>query len=55
MKIKMTVAAFVLTLAPGLAFAQGCSGSGHSQEAAMSCAEGMIMDAQTNTCVPATG
>ena len=53
MKTKMTVAALILGLAPTLALAQeGCSGSGHSQQAAMSCAEGLMLDLETNTCVP---
>ena len=48
--IKTTVAVLALTALPGLAIAQ-CSGS-HSQQASMSCAEGMTYDAETNTCVP---
>ena len=53
MKIKMTVAALLLTLTPGLAFAMGCSGGDHSsKQASMSCAEGTLFDADTNTCVP---
>jgi len=55
MKIKMTVAALVLALTPGIASAMGCHGSAHSsQQAAMSCAEGTLLDVETNTCVPLT-
>lgn len=55
MKFKMTVAALVLTVTPGLAFAMGCNSNTHAtQQAAMSCAEGMLLDVDTNTCVPIT-
>jgi len=55
MKIKMTVAAIVLTLSPGLALAMGCNGASHAtQQAAISCAEGTLLDVETNTCVPMT-
>ena len=54
MTFKTTLAAAVFVLLPGFAIAQGCAG-GHSDTATMSCAEGMIMDAETNTCVTATG
>lgn len=55
MKIKMTVAALLMVLTPGLAVAMGCSGGAHaSTQAAMSCAEGTLLDVETNTCVPLT-
>lgn len=54
MKIKMTIAAFVLTLSPALAFAEGCSGMASQEQAAMSCAEGMSFDAEQNACVADT-
>lgn len=54
MKMKTTLAAAVIALLPGLAIAQGCAG-GHSDTASMSCAEGMMLDVETNTCVTATG
>lgn len=55
MTIKTTVAALLLTLAPGLAIAMGCQGD-HGQQAAISCAEGTMWDAEESACVPiATG
>ena len=54
MKFKTTLAAAVIALLPGLAIAQGCN-SDHSQTASMSCAEGMVYDVDSNTCVAATG
>ncbi len=54
MNIKTTFAVLALMVAPGLALAQGCSERGMRDSAAMSCAEGMILDAATNTCVPVT-
>ncbi len=52
MTIKTTLAAFILVLAPGLASAQ-CFGDYHQpKQTAMSCAEGMIIDEETGTCVP---
>lgn len=50
MTIKTTLAALLLVLAPGLAAAY-CQGESHTQTA-MTCAEGMIMDEDTGTCVP---
>lgn len=50
---KTIFATLVLTLAPAVAFAEGCSGSHAMQEtASISCAEGTTHDAETNTCVP---
>lgn len=54
MNIKTTIAAFVLILSPALAYAEGCSGAAHSEQASMSCAEGMTFDASQNTCVAET-
>lgn len=50
MKIKTTALAALLALSPTLALAMGC-GFEHS-ETAMTCAEGMVMDEETSTCVP---
>lgn len=53
MKIKTTLAALVLTLAPGIALAYGCNSATHQMDTtAMSCAEGTMMDLETGTCVP---
>jgi hypothetical protein len=49
--LKTTLAALILTLAPGLAFAAGCS---MAKSTAMSCANGTMPDAETGTCVPVT-
>ena len=55
MTLKTLLAALALTILPGLAAAAGCShGSPTSETASMSCAEGTILDAETNTCVPLT-
>ena len=56
MTLKTTFAALALTLLPGLALAGGgCNGMNHAADtASMSCAEGTIMDPETNTCVPLT-
>ena len=51
MKIKLTLTALVLTLLPGLA-AAACSG--YEKTTAMTCAEGMTMDPETQTCIPVT-
>ncbi len=49
--LKTALAALTLTLLPGLALAQGCD---HAKSTAMSCADGMMPDAETGTCVPVT-
>jgi len=55
MKLKMTIAAIFVMASPSLAFAMGCNGGSHAtQQAAMSCAEGLMLDIETNTCVPLT-
>ena len=52
--IKTFLAAVALTVLPGLALAMGCSGYKHEQTV-MSCADGMVFDAQTGTCVSQVG
>lgn len=52
MKTKTTLAAALLALSPTFAFAMGCNSEKHMETTAMSCAEGMVMDAETNTCIP---
>ncbi|MGC3939485.1 carbohydrate-binding module family 14 protein [Roseobacter sp. EG26] len=51
MTIKTLAAAVALTLAPVLAFAEGCN---YGQKVTMSCAEGMVYDSETGTCVTNT-
>ena len=51
MTIKTAALTAVLALAPSLALAMGCSGFGHETEQAMSCAEGTVWDAETETCI----
>ncbi len=53
MKIKTTIAAFVLLLSPAAAFAYGCNSSAHmeQQQAAISCAEGTTYDVASESCV----
>ncbi|WP_425038927.1 hypothetical protein [Primorskyibacter sp. S187A] len=48
--IKTFLTAAALTVLPGLALAMGCS-SGHKEDMAMSCADGMSYDSQTGKCV----
>lgn len=55
MKLKTTLAATVLALMPGLAFAYECNSAAKMETASISCAEGMVVDAATNTCVATTG
>ena len=52
MKIKTTLAAALLALSPSFALAMGCSWGEHTETTAMSCAEGMILDEESGTCVP---
>ncbi|MCK0120795.1 MAG: adenylosuccinate lyase [Yoonia sp.] len=55
MKIKLTIAALFIAISPVAAFAEGCHGShAMDQQAAISCAEGMVFDADANTCVAET-
>ena len=48
MKLNFTIAAAILAFAPTFASAMGC-GHGHDQQA-MSCAEGMVWDADKGIC-----
>jgi len=50
MSIKTLLAALVLTAAPGFAMAQ-CSW-GKAEQVTMSCAEGMMWDADSAACIP---
>jgi hypothetical protein len=53
MTLKTTLAALALTLAPGLALAQGCPHDNSYQDAAaISCAQGTVLDAATGKCLP---
>ena len=49
--MKTLLSALALTVLPSLAFA-ACSGFGHSTTAQMTCADGMVYDADTQSCVP---
>ncbi len=54
MKTTKTIfASLILAALPSIGFA-GCSGYGH-QEASMSCADGMVYDAETKACVTVSG
>jgi hypothetical protein len=50
MTLAKTLSVLILTVAPGLAFAQGCP---HEKldETAASCVPGMVWDSATSTCV----
>ncbi|WP_141246493.1 carbohydrate-binding module family 14 protein [Actibacterium ureilyticum] len=48
MTIKTLISAFLLTVVPGLALAEGCS-RGHLETS--QCATGQFFDATTKTCV----
>lgn len=48
MKFRITLAAFVLAMAPAAAMAM-CSWD--SKQTASSCGEGQVWDAQTETCI----
>lgn len=52
MKIKTTVVALALALAPTLSLAEGC-GYGKAKQA-MSCADGSTYDSAMQSCVPVT-
>ncbi|MCV6592939.1 MAG: hypothetical protein OIF48_08315 [Silicimonas sp.] len=54
MKTKTLLATLVLSLAPGLALAMGCSDH-IKEEITMSCPEGQSLDVKTNTCITPTG
>jgi hypothetical protein len=51
MKIKTTLAALALTLAPGLALAEGCHGRTMSEVTASSCPDGQVWDTLMGRCV----
>ncbi|MFL4471637.1 hypothetical protein ACERZ8_17800 [Tateyamaria armeniaca] len=53
MTTKTCFMALALTLAPALAFAEGCNYGKYDQQA-MSCAAGTTYDASTKTCLPTT-
>ena len=50
---KTLFVAAILAVTPALSFAQ-CFGDGH-QEASMSCADGMVWDKDSRTCVTVSG
>lgn len=50
MKVTSLLTAALLTLAPGLAFAE-CGGYSHGTSASMTCAAGLVWDSATRTCV----
>ena len=52
MTLKTMMTAVVLFVFPSLSVAMGCSMERHSTQTAMTCAEGMMLDEQTGTCVP---
>lgn len=51
MKIKTTLAAIALSLAPGLALAQGCHSDQIKAESASSCVPGATWDEAKSACV----
>jgi hypothetical protein len=51
MKIRTTLAAIALSLAPGLALAQGCHSDQIKQETASSCMAGATWDEAKGSCV----
>ena len=50
MKLKFTLAAAILAFGPSFANAMGCE-RGHGDQQAMSCAEGLVWDADKGSCV----
>lgn len=50
MKLKVALTAILMTLASAAIAGPGC-GFGHSKQV-MSCAEGSVWDAQSQSCVP---
>ena len=50
MTLKTAIVAALLAIAPGLALAGGCNWE-HSTQEAMSCAEGTMWDAETETVI----
>lgn len=53
MTLKITLTTLILVVAPGLAAAQ-CAGKAHSQSAAISCADGFMVDEETGACIEIT-
>lgn len=51
--MKTLLTALTLAALPGLAFA-GCAGEAHTTTAQISCADGTVYDANTQTCVIAS-
>ncbi len=51
MRIKTFLAALALIAAPSFALADACMW-GHASDVTMSCAQGTVWDADTQTCVP---
>lgn len=55
MKIKTTLAALALSIAPTLALAgPGCSGMDHTKVTASSCVQGSVWDEAKGACVATT-
>lgn len=54
MKIKTTLIALTLSLAPGFALAGGGCDREKMNISASSCAEGTVYDAASGTCIPQT-
>jgi outer membrane murein-binding lipoprotein Lpp len=54
MKIKTTLAVIALSLAPGLAFAAGCSERAKMDVTASSCVTGTVWDEASKACVTPT-
>ena len=52
---KTLLVAVALSAMPAFAFAMGCSGYEHQQQAAISCADGTVWDADKRACVKLTG
>ena len=50
--MKTLLSALALTVLPSLALAMGCSGYSHTTIAQMTCADGMVYDADAQNCVP---
>ena len=51
--MKVLLVAVAMVALPTLSYA-ACSGYGH-QEAAMTCADGLVWDSETRTCVTVSG
>ncbi|CUX81305.1 MAG: hypothetical protein HLUCCA05_13090 [Roseibaca calidilacus] len=52
MKLKMTLAAFILGALPGMALAGGCGW--HKDVTANACAEGQVYDSDSGSCITPT-